>query len=454
MLLGQKKDQEREKNWCVVLKSLENEIDKRRVAQKISDVFSISLEEALDLAASTPIILLDNLPRPAASRIRDYFQALGAEMALSNDVLFKRKCYRTVWPQAPKLSFLEEWSGENSLRPVEASQEVLDPEDALNEVRSLVREKWTGAPTPPPLFSAPVLQEKKSFEAAEPAEVPFPLPSPGTEIKKTQELQALLRDAEERYDALKEEYREARQVFEEKISLVQKENQEIYQKTEELKGSYRTLEERQERLRVERDEKETVFDQLQKEKEEEIAQLKAQCRELESAFEELRGLSQEIPPPKEEAAQAGEGNPRPSEAQTALSPREGSVQWTRLENHLLTLEILQMKQHELLKNMFDWMTQKEKSPVREAGDPEKTEAVPRGETPSALHLKEIEGRLGERQSVLKHLVEQQNMIEKEIRDREDSMRRILSDQETIEREILEAKQVRHRMERPQPVPPS
>ena len=106
MLLGNKKNQENEQNWCLVLNPLPSEIDKRKVAHKISEVFSLSLEEATDLVSNTPIILLDNLTRPMAVKVKDYFRSTGAEMFLTNDVFLKRKCYRTVWPEPPNLSFL------------------------------------------------------------------------------------------------------------------------------------------------------------------------------------------------------------------------------------------------------------------------------------------------------------------------------------------------------------
>ena len=98
MLLGNnnKKAQGEEQNWCAVLSPLRSEIDKKRVSQKISEVFTLSAEEASDLVANTPIILLDNLSRTVAAKVKEYFRASGAEILLTNDVFLKRKCYRTV----------------------------------------------------------------------------------------------------------------------------------------------------------------------------------------------------------------------------------------------------------------------------------------------------------------------------------------------------------------------
>jgi len=70
MLLGSRKSQNQEQNWCVVLNAIQSEIDKKRIAKKMSETFSLSLEEANDLVSSTPIILLDNLSRSMAAKVK------------------------------------------------------------------------------------------------------------------------------------------------------------------------------------------------------------------------------------------------------------------------------------------------------------------------------------------------------------------------------------------------
>ena len=124
MLLGNKKKQGEEQNWCIVLNPLRNEIDKKRVARAISDVFSLSTEEAVDLVSNTPIILLDNLTRNVAAKVKEYFRSAGAEIVLTNDIFYKRKCYRTVWPEPPNLSFLHNWDPMKA--PVQ-KEEILNP---------------------------------------------------------------------------------------------------------------------------------------------------------------------------------------------------------------------------------------------------------------------------------------------------------------------------------------
>src|SRR3989338_563068 len=134
MLLRNRKTQGEEKNWSIILNPLHNEIDKRRVIKKISEAFTLSVEEAADLVANTPIILLDNLSREQAVQVKRYFQAAGAEIMLTNDTFLKRKCYRTVWPEPPSLSFLH---GIEDLQGLTSMQDQpLGADDALHEIQS------------------------------------------------------------------------------------------------------------------------------------------------------------------------------------------------------------------------------------------------------------------------------------------------------------------------------
>jgi hypothetical protein len=145
MLLGNRKKQTEERNWCVVLHRLQNEIDKKKVASKISEVFGLSLDEAFDLASNTPIILLDNLNEEIAAQIKDYFSVLGAEMKMTNDVFVKRKCYRTVWPEAPNLSFLHKLEEESSFdEKIDFKQIIEDENENEQSDAQLLQdlEKW------------------------------------------------------------------------------------------------------------------------------------------------------------------------------------------------------------------------------------------------------------------------------------------------------------------------
>lgn len=250
MLLRSKKTQGEDQNWCVILSPIPSEIDRKKVAQKISGGFSLSLEEALDLVSNTPIIILDNLTREIAAKLKDYFKTAGAETILTNDVFQKRKCYRTVWPEPPSLAFLHDW---NPLAPSREEQEALKPEDALHEIRTLSgKEKSSSAQ--PSLTSVPFMNRTERDQLVEEAERwrrecvkmrdevkdlreevsrrqreesrgqdfsgqedPQWLESKEREIR---EAQVLLEHANEKYEVLRQEYASARHLYEEKIAAI------------------------------------------------------------------------------------------------------------------------------------------------------------------------------------------------------------------------------------------
>lgn len=277
MLLGHKKTQGDEKNWSIILNPLRNELDKKRVARKISEAFLLSPDEASDLVSNTPIILLDNLTRNDAVRVKHYFQSTGAEIMLTNDIFLKRKCYRTVWPDPPSLSFLEGWQAAKQERE-EMPAEELAVEEALQEIQSL-------APNPAAAAGkAPVREEKESFPSlpqderdrlmreadrwkregisyqAEAARLRQEIDSLRRESDRVQkertamgrpptshddgarprekeihDLQTLLNNAEEKYEGLKEEYRQVRILMDEKLAQAGRRAEEEIAKNTEIR---------------------------------------------------------------------------------------------------------------------------------------------------------------------------------------------------------------------------
>lgn len=264
MLLRHKKAQGEEQNWCVILSAITSEFEKKRVAEKISHVFSLSSEESLDLVSNTPIIVLDNLTRSIALKLRDFLKSSGAQTTLTNDTFQKRKCYRTVWPEQPSLSFLHHWSPEENGVP--ESEEMLAPEQAVNEIRGNeeISFKETAPETVlPKIHEQPVvetnaraLQETQrwrqeclrlreevrmlqgrleSFERSRSAQ-----PSQRDDKwvdekeKEIRQAQVLLEHANEKYDVLRQEYANARQLYEQKITALLQETERSKRKIAEL----------------------------------------------------------------------------------------------------------------------------------------------------------------------------------------------------------------------------
>ncbi|MDD5218497.1 MAG: hypothetical protein PHS88_10400, partial [Candidatus Omnitrophica bacterium] len=271
MLLGNKKTQKNEQNWCLILNPINNEIDKRKVAHKISEAFSLSEEEAVDLVNNTPIILLENLNRAVAGQVKDYFRSLGAEILLTNDVFLKRKCYRTVWPEPPSLAFLykQEVSAVAAGEP--EVPHMLPADEALQEIRTLngretaqtLKEKAT-AETASGGMSDDLIREldrlkkecenwrekfetqRRSFEKlqgeiyaqGEPALSNAAVHERDREIER---LRAQLATQEESYDALRDEYQQVRALFEQKLLSATQEVQEWKTKADEMVGKIHEL---------------------------------------------------------------------------------------------------------------------------------------------------------------------------------------------------------------------
>lgn len=296
MLLGNKKliEEDQDKNWCVVLGALESEIDRKRVSQKISDVFSISAEEAGDLVRSTPIILLDQLNRSIANKLKDYFASFGAPLILSKDVLFKRKCYRTVWPQNPSLSFLHDWQpeepSEDSARMESGHHEALNPDQALDEIRSMMsariaKKQMTGLPSKLeiPISEPRFFEESKRKDAgiskaetpravdlSRPASPEIPGDSaydktPSHETAESSEIKALrdsLRELKNRYDQLNDQYDRSRQSFESQMISQRESNEGLLKKLDETAKQHARTQEDSEKITRATQEKEKLFQQM------------------------------------------------------------------------------------------------------------------------------------------------------------------------------------------------
>ncbi|HXV27384.1 MAG TPA: hypothetical protein VD913_00315 [bacterium] len=294
MLLGNKKNQENDHNWCLVLNTLHNEIDKKKVAGKISEVFSLSQEEAIDLVSNTPIILLDNLNRPTAVQAKDYFRPTGAEIFLTNDIFLKRKCYRTVWPEPPNLTFLQRLE---EFPKRDEPQERLAPQEAVHALRSQdlketkenrpleETEKKVSLPVPDKGAARDInrLKEevgtwRRKFEAQsqeleklrkEFASRERVVSSSDSVVrereKEIQKQKALLANAEEKYEGLKEEYRHARTLFEEKFGILNKEAQEGKKKGEQLVKENEKLEQLRKSLEQELNQRTQRFEGVDEE---------------------------------------------------------------------------------------------------------------------------------------------------------------------------------------------
>ncbi len=332
MLLGHRKavEEDQDKNWCVVLNALENEIDRKRVSQKISEIFSLSTEEASDLVRSTPIILLDHLSKSMADRLKGYFATFGANLILSKDTVFKRKCYRTVWPQAPSLSFLHSWNDglpSKELIQDTTSHEAMNPEQALDEIRAMMHERirkkeMSGIPSkmeiPLPGFAPsqkeivpaakepqpaenvasvethPTAQEKQPVDSSLNKDAAAPVIQPEAVSSNEQELKKSLEEMEQKYQKIRSDYDQVQKQFRGEISLAQQEGELLKKKLEEVLAQFQQGEEERKRLIRFAQEKELTYQQISQDQQGFKEQMHKDQSSMTSGLEDLRRAFSEI----------------------------------------------------------------------------------------------------------------------------------------------------------------
>ena len=247
MLLGSKRSQESDHNWCVVLKSVASEIDRRRIVQQMTQTFSLSDEEAADVVNNTPIIILDNLNRVLATKAKDYFNALGAETLLTNDLVRKRKYYRTVWPEPPNLAFLAAWepSSAPKLKEMEPEPLALSPEEALHELQVKLSEPALKSSAQPVLSGSSVMEENLKREIdhwrseyqklrEEISEIRRQPSDREDRLRELEDIRRLLNQSEERYRLLKSDFDQSQSVFERKVSHLLQESETWRRRFEEM----------------------------------------------------------------------------------------------------------------------------------------------------------------------------------------------------------------------------
>ncbi len=479
MLGGNKKVQSRGQDWFVVLNPLKSEIDRNKIAKEIAQAFLLPIEEAFDLVAKTPIILIDNLLYATALQIKQHFRTTQAEILVSNDGFLKRRCYRTVWPVAPSLSFLHA-DGAKGSSPKGGEQEKLDQDEAIQEIRSWVQTEETsperGIHTPNTNshdnsrhFRSLLEEERekllkesvglketidnlnKSLEKtqADAAEKEKSAQT-GESVRKrkekeTQELQSIAGHAEEKYDLLREEFRQTRQLFEEKLAAHDRKAEELLRQIEERDLANKEL--LQEKMALQktldtvkndlqracdervqsRREWENGSSQLGRELENQkrmIADLNAKIQNLDEG-KRIVQMSEErlIGELELQTAQARRWEQKASELEKDVRKLRESFE-DQMKSWQIRLAQLEAREHELetarkqIRQLHAELEQREMSQKK-----------------SQLHNQAVA-----KEARLKQIVKHQEKIEAEIRDREEELRKLLAEQETTEREVIEAKQ--------------
>jgi len=482
MLTGTKKIQSGGQDWFVVLNPLKSELERNKIAREIAKAFHLPADEALDLVQNTPIILMDNLLYATALQVKQYFRSSQTDIVVSNDSFLKRRCYRTVWPTPPSLAFLHQL-GSSSETSKKNETEKLEHGEAIQEIRSWVQSEGgapergetrgavkNGVANPNNRHFRSILEEerekllkesvglkeslgqlRKALDKAQAEVSEKERMAQASEAakkqkeKEAQELQALVNHSEEKYELLREEFRQTRQYFEEKLGsedhkseafLKQLEerdltHKELLQEKQALLKSFHAVKSDLQRARDEqaqiRREWESQAAQLQRELENQktlVEGLHAKIRNLEEGkkivqssetrlIQELELQTQQVKR-WEQRSSDSEKEIRQLRASFEDQQKSWQVRLAQLEAREMDLENARTQIRQLHSELDQRETVQKKAQLHE--------------------------QLAVKEARLKSVVKQQERIESEIRDREEDMRKLLAEQETIEREVIEAKQ--------------
>ena len=134
MTFGKKTiSQEIKETWALVLNPIRGEITKSRMIERMVQVFPLAIEEADDLIENTPIVLLEGLDRVTGDQVKNYFCETGADIILTDDKTFQRRCFRAIWPSPPKFDFVRPVS-DNAAQPSGFDSGAAHKQNELEEI--------------------------------------------------------------------------------------------------------------------------------------------------------------------------------------------------------------------------------------------------------------------------------------------------------------------------------
>lgn len=470
----------------MVVNPLKSELERNKIAREIAKAFRLPADEALDLVQNTPIILMDNLLYATALQVKQYFRGFQSEIIVSNDSFLKRRCYRTVWPTPPSLSFLHT-AAPSSVASQKNETEKTDHHDAIQEIRSWVQTEGLssrGEARPPAKSSIPhtnarhfksILEEEREKLLKE----SLALKESGSQLRKAlekaqaevlekekiaqvseavkeqkekevQELQALVNHAEEKYELLREEFRQTRQYFEEKLGSEDHKSEELLKQIEERDLAHKELlQEKQALLKsfhAVKNDLQRAKDEQEQARREWESQASQFRREMENQKTLVEGLHAKI-----KNLEEGKRIVQSSETRLIQELELQTQQAKRWEQRASEFE----KEIRQMRVAFEdqqksWQVRLAQLEAREMDLENARKQIRQLHTEldqreTVQKKAQLHEQLLSKEARLKQVVKQQEKLESEIRDREEEMRKLLAEQETIEREVIETKQAQRHL---------
>ncbi|HRK62150.1 MAG TPA: hypothetical protein PLY88_06345 [Candidatus Omnitrophota bacterium] len=475
-----KADQE-EKNWCVVLKSFSSALDRTRLVQKLQRAFEISGEDALDVMQNTPIILLDHLPHDQASKIKDFFSDNGVEIALSNDNFYKRRCYRTVWPALPNIetilkpvaaapSFVSRPINDMPARVVRENTASSGPSVPESDRISSGQQAWTTSQKEfleqkdmlikdslklqEEVVRLRAMVDRSLEQVAEKDRMVQILTAEKKEKDlELQRLESQLAATEEKFKIAREEFRDTRSYFEERIVAQESKMQDLQLQAEEMNRLLRDAQsahtELQKNVQLERQHLEAAKTQIASgeiEWEKRMAPLR---HEIDLQKRTIQDYESKIAYLELSKKQVEESENR---LRQEMEKQSYAVKNNELKTSQIQTEMERLKQS-LETQEKSWASRLQEVEMRE----KELESARRQikELHSQLEHRELIQRkvfvaeqIASKELRLKSLVKKQEQLEVEARGRESDLKKLLEEQEAVEKSLIEDRQAqRHLLEK-------
>lgn len=302
MVFGKRTQTESREQFALILNPIRGELQKTRMIERMVRVFPLAIEEANDLIENTPIILLEGLDQTTGEQLRGYFEETGANLILTDDQGFKRRCFRAVWPSPPHVDFFRkipsfQKTDSSDSPPISPSVEP-KPDTALGSEwketvaqldGSISQERTTFSPAGDMSYAALPSEETPGVKSLETFDGTSTLTNLEERIaslsSEKEKMQSLIFDLQKENDELKalqhqaSEQQKELESFRQKASLFEAERHRL---SEELKSQAEALYSAEEQFK--RSEEERIF--LSQNRQSEEGVLEARFREKEQLFQE------------------------------------------------------------------------------------------------------------------------------------------------------------------------
>lgn len=408
MLFANKNKTAVKENWAIVLNPIRSELAKSRMIERMTQVFPLAVDEASDLVDNTPIILLEGLGQEAGEQLREFFTQTGAELLLTDDPVFRRKCFRAVWPHQPNLQFLSQASREP----------VLAESHEHQEVRGYAQSELTGTKTE---FREPAVDQPEEIWRPEKFDRLREVESSTETAIQEERAARLLNEQEKLQTIILQLQRENDQLKTGQINQIQL-NKDFEALRSELSALQRDRVSLVEASRNFSAENEKLKAQLKQVEAERAALLEQKEKEIRTALDQSAGLESTVRQKYE--AQISElrlGFDR--------ERRDGTRQIEELRaKHAAELEKLNARAQEL-QNQLDAAQRQ----IREFNTFSEQQELMEKRNRIALQIAEKESKL--REALIR-----QELLEKELQDSRTTLETVRAERETLESDIVKDKQ--------------